>query len=164
MAMAATATTNKLANFPAELRALRQWVVWKYETRGDKRTKVPYCPRTHRRASSTSSSTWSDYTTAVGVLSTHSYTGVGFVFAPPHVGIDLDHCRDASTGAVEPWAAAIIGELNSYTEISPSGTGLQVQHRQQHHPTWRQSPGPVRNVQRRNRFPPSPAITLPELR
>lgn len=124
MAMAATATTNKLANFPAELRALRQWVVWKYETRGDKRTKVPYCPRTHRRASSTSSSTWSDYTTAVGVLSTHSYTGVGFVFAPPHVGIDLDHCRDASTGAVEPWAAAIIGELNSYTEISPSGTGL----------------------------------------
>jgi putative DNA primase/helicase len=124
--MAATVqlTQDKLANFPAELRALPQWVTWNYETRGDKRTKVPYCPRTHRRASSTSSSTWADYETAISASSTPGYSGVGFMFAPPYVGIDLDHCRDIATGAVEPWAAAIISELNSYTEVSPSGTGL----------------------------------------
>jgi hypothetical protein len=124
--MAATAQLiqNKLANFPAELRALPQWVTWKYETRGDKQTKVPYNPSTHRRASSTDASTWSDYTTAVSVLSTRGYSGVGFMFAPPYVGIDLDRCRDLNTGVVEPWAAAIVNELNSYVEVSPSGTGL----------------------------------------
>lgn len=49
------------------------------------------------------------------------------VFEPAGVvGVDLDHCRDASTGEIAPWAAEVIAQLDSYTEVSPSGTGLRV--------------------------------------
>jgi putative DNA primase/helicase len=55
-------------------------------------------------------------------------SGVGFVFAEddPFAGIDLDHCRDSETGAVAPWAQKIVDALDSYTEVSPSGTGLHI--------------------------------------
>ena len=29
---------------PAELRGLGQWVMWRYEARSGRHTKVPYCP------------------------------------------------------------------------------------------------------------------------
>ncbi len=41
-------------------------------------------------------------------------------------GIDLDACRDPETGEIEAWAKGIIGGFNSYTEISPSGSGAKV--------------------------------------
>ena len=52
--------------------------------------------------------------------------GIGFVFtvADPYVGVDLDHCR--ADGGLEAWATEIVGKLNSYTEWSPSGTGLHI--------------------------------------
>jgi hypothetical protein len=52
--------------------------------------------------------------------------GIGFQLGPPYVGIDLDKCRNAETGVIEPWAEEIIEKLNSYTEISPSGTGIHI--------------------------------------
>jgi putative DNA primase/helicase len=39
-------------------------------------------------------------------------------------GVDLDTCRDPVTGALEPWAAEVAEKLGSYTEVSPSGTGV----------------------------------------
>src|SRR5262249_59536187 len=33
-------------------------------------------------------------------------------------------CRDAQTGVIAPWAREIVAALDSYTEVSPSGTGL----------------------------------------
>ena len=33
---------------------------------------------------------------------------------------------DPATGEIEGWAQEIIEELNSYTEISPSGTGVHI--------------------------------------
>ncbi len=44
----------------------------------------------------------------------------GFVY------VDLDSCRNAETGTIEPWARAIIEKLDSYTEISASGSGLHI--------------------------------------
>jgi primase-polymerase (primpol)-like protein len=54
--------------------------------------------------------------------------GKGIVFDKddPYTGIDFDKCRDAQTGTTQPWAAALIAELSSYTELSPSGTGWHV--------------------------------------
>jgi len=53
---------------------------------------------------------------------------VGFVFTEndPIVGVDLDDCRDPQTGDVDAEALDIIDRLDSYTEISPSGTGYHV--------------------------------------
>jgi len=42
------------------------------------------------------------------------------------VGIDLDHCRDPETGAIEEWAQTIIDRLRCYAEGSPSGTGVHI--------------------------------------
>src|SRR5207244_2269479 len=52
--------------------------------------------------------------------------GPGIVLGDGLVGVDLDHCRDPETGAIEPWALAIVKELASYTEASPSRTGVHV--------------------------------------
>jgi hypothetical protein len=56
------------------------------------------------------------------------YQGLGFVFTEedPYVGVDLDDCRDPHSGEIAPWALEIIRELDSYTEVSPSGTGMHV--------------------------------------
>lgn len=114
-----------LASVPEELKALPRWVVWKIEkTRDGKETKVPYNARSVGRAKSTNPGTWSDYATAVAA--SKGYAGVGFVIGPPYVGIDLDKCRDPESGQAEPWAEAIIKDLNSYTELSPSGKGFHV--------------------------------------
>jgi hypothetical protein len=121
-----TNAAAKLAKFPAELKAVQRWVCWKYETRDGKATKVLYNPETHQRASSTDPSTWSDYTTAVSAAAMRDYAGVGFVIASPYAAVDLDKCRDAVTGVVEPWATDVISQLNSYTELSPSGCGFHI--------------------------------------
>ena len=42
------------------------------------------------------------------------------------VGIDLDGCRDPETGAIDPWAQAVLDDLKSYAEVSPSGTSIKV--------------------------------------
>ena len=44
----------------------------------------------------------------------------------PFVGIDLDHCLDPVTGHPSHEAEAMVRQLASYTEISPSGTGLRI--------------------------------------
>nr|WP_241430884.1 hypothetical protein [Natronolimnohabitans innermongolicus] len=49
-----------------------------------------------------------------------------FTRTDPLVGIDLDKCRDPETGRPDPEAKEIIQQLESYTEVSPSGTGYHV--------------------------------------
>ena len=44
----------------------------------------------------------------------------------PYVGIDVDNCRDQRTGALNEIAQNIVQMLQSYTEISPSGTGIHI--------------------------------------
>jgi hypothetical protein len=41
-------------------------------------------------------------------------------------GIDLDTCRDPATGHVEPWAQEVLDRLSTYSEVSPSGTGIKA--------------------------------------
>jgi primase-polymerase (primpol)-like protein len=118
---------------PAELRDLPQWVVWAYESRQSKTgehrwTKVPRTAE-GKAASTTNASTWSIFDAALGFHRAMPHTcGVGFVFSPndPYCGVDLDDARDLATGRVLEWAQPIVDLLDSYTEVSPSGTGLKV--------------------------------------
>ena len=107
---------------------LNQWVCWRTETRRGKPTKVPYDPKTGRKAGTTAPETWAGYEDAMGAVRERGYDGVGLVFSPEDglAGVDLDGCRDPQTGEIEPWAREIISELDSYTEISPSGSGVHV--------------------------------------
>lgn len=115
-------------NCGAELRPLRQWVVWKLERRGDesKPTKVPYDPATGRRASSTEPFSWGGFDEATDAYNKGGYSGIGFMFGNGFAGIDLDECRDPETSEIEEWARDVIRIADSYTEVSPSKTGLHI--------------------------------------
>jgi len=110
------------------MKDLRQWLCWRFEERDGKPTKVPYDPSTGEKAESTNPKTWTSYEKAVSECKKHGYDGLGFVFTPEDdlCGVDLDKCLDPETGELEGWAQKIIGELDSYTEISPSGTGVHI--------------------------------------
>lgn len=86
--------------------------------------KQPRQPTTGRLASSTDPATWTDYATACA--NAYRFAGLGFVLGDGVTGIDLDDCRDAGSGLVDAWAWQIVCELDSFTELSPSGTGLHV--------------------------------------
>lgn len=109
---------------PTDLTERRQWVCWKTVPRGGTPTKLPFQP-SGQPASSTDPATWSTYEEAA---TAPGYDGPGYVFAAddPFCGIDLDGCRDPQTGAVAEWARAIIKRLNSYSEVSPSGSGVKM--------------------------------------
>ena len=106
---------------------LRQWVCWRSEQRNGKSTKIPISPLTGRRASSTAPDTWGSYSEAVAAYEERGYDGIGFTFteADDFVGVDLDRCLNEA-GDLEDWAQEIVDELDSYTEISPSGTGVHI--------------------------------------
>lgn len=113
------------ANFPAELRDLAQWVVWRYEQRQGqaKPTKVPYHPSGHK-ASSTDPRTWSTFET---VTTANDFDGIGFVVTEhdPYCGIDLDACV-GDDGQLSESADRWVRSLASYTEVSPSQRGVRV--------------------------------------
>lgn len=110
-----------------ELEPYGQFVIWRYEERAGKRTKVPYDAKTPgRRASATDRSTWALLGMARAAAA--SADGIGFVLTDddPYSVVDLDHVRDPHTGEIQPEARRIIDALDSYTELSPSGTGVHI--------------------------------------
>jgi primase-polymerase (primpol)-like protein len=58
------------------------------------------------------------------------FAGIGFRFeydaTAPFVFVDLDDCFNRETGDPEPWAVSIVERLDSYTELSASGSGLHI--------------------------------------
>ena len=105
----------------------KRWVCWKAEKVGGRMTKVPYTV-TGRKASSTDESTWTDFKTAKAA--SVKFSGVGVVFTPAKtlLGIDIDHVLEDGKLIGEHAAAikALITEADTYTEVSPSGTGLHL--------------------------------------
>lgn len=118
---------------PDTITAIDCWICWREEERNDKLTKIPtkpYHTTGTPNAKTNESETWTDFETALnyhrdGRMQTD---GIGFVFTAdtPIVGIDLDDCRDPDTGEIADWAKNIIDQLSSYTEVSPSGTGVHI--------------------------------------
>jgi hypothetical protein len=111
---------------PAAMRALPRWVVWRYEPRKEKPTKVPYNGRTATRAASNDPQTWCTFEQALDALATGRWSGIGFMLGDGFVGIDLDKCRNPETGDIDPGTGQVIRDLNSYTEVSPSGCGIHI--------------------------------------
>jgi hypothetical protein len=87
---------------------------------------VPVNPHTGKKANPTDDRTWASFSKASEAVNKYGCAGVGFVFTreDPYCGVDLDNC--IFNGEVKPWAVEIIETLESYTEVSPSGTGLKI--------------------------------------
>lgn len=122
------ATGAPYALVPSELKASPQWVCWCLGAARPegKREKVPHDPRTGAAAKVNDPATWATFEEAIAAA--HRYDGIGFVLtaSSPFVGVDLDGCRNPETSAIEARARAIVDRLASYTEASPSGTGVHV--------------------------------------
>lgn len=114
---------------PAELQHRRQWVLWELEQNGrDKPTKVLYIAQSDRKhAKSNTPDTWRSYAVARKFARQNGYQGVGFVVtkADPYTVLDLDGCINAND-ELDPVAAEIIEAADSYTELSPSGSGVHI--------------------------------------
>ena len=114
------------SNIPTELKVLQQWICWKTVIRKGKPTKVPISI-TGNNASSTNPETWSTFENAKTFFETHEkIDGIGFVFSEkdPFCGIDLDQC--VTNNVINPTATKWIDKINSYTEFSPSNTGVHI--------------------------------------
>lgn len=104
---------------PEELKAHPRWVCCT-------NNKLPLDPKTGKAADSTDPATWASYATAAAAVAPLGCRGIGFVLGDGVAGIDIDHCIDPATGAVDARALDIVAAMQSYTEISPSGTGLHI--------------------------------------
>lgn len=116
-------------NIPLELRTYNQWVVWRFEEPEgrQKPTKVPYCVRTGRLAKTNDPDTWCSFDKALSCFKETSwYNGIGFVLteADPFLFIDLDDSKDNKE--VLKTQLNIFNTFESYSEKSPSGSGLHI--------------------------------------
>lgn len=116
---------------PHSLKCIDQWVLWKAEPKksGIGMDKIPYQPN-GQTASSTNPASWSDF---YSVLSTYQeeegvYDGIGITVQNTNgiVYLDFDHVRNAITGIIDDDVLEAIQYLESYAELSPSGTGIRI--------------------------------------
>jgi hypothetical protein len=123
---------GKFTNYgqiPEELRQSFSWVGWRTEKRVSKngvvrQAKPLYNVRTGKLAKCNDPFTWSSFDDALAAVERGEYEGPGLCLTQGVIGIDLDGCRH--DGSNESFADEIVRELNSYTEISPSGGGLHI--------------------------------------
>ncbi len=117
-----------LGGVPDELKTLTQWVIWSYawKEEREKWDKPPLEASTGRLASSKNPATWATYPEAVEGMKRFGADGIGFVFTKddPYCGVDLDDVRDPVSGGLTQAALAIIERLDSFCEVSPSGSGV----------------------------------------
>lgn len=110
--------------------SFHHWVGYRSRVReGGKATKIPVNPITGGLADVSNPATWGSFDQAVQYARAHpGVQGVGFVFSEsdPFSGIDFDACRDPLSGAIDPSVRQWVTELDSYTEVSVSGSGLHV--------------------------------------
>lgn len=107
---------------------MNNWACFKIEERDGKKTKVPrLTDRSNARPNDPS--TWGSFEVcaAAAAASPGKFDGIGFMFTRTcWTIVDLDNCRDPETGHITAQAAAIITQLNSYSEVSQSGKGVHI--------------------------------------
>ncbi len=122
--------TRLRRKLPAYLRSAHSWLCFKFQTapNRDRAKKVPIDPETGQRASYKDPATWGTLEEAIAGCARFHADGVGYAFMywDNIVGLDLDNCRNPATGKIDQWAREIILEANSYSEVTPSGTGVRI--------------------------------------
>lgn len=114
-------------NIPAQLRRQPHWVAWGIR---DAPLKAPFHPASLLSGRPTPAKagvreTWGSYETVVECVRQGLARGIGYEFDGSVYGVDLDHVIDEA-GTLTPQAQEIVGKLDSYAEVSPSGTGLHI--------------------------------------
>jgi len=114
-------------NIPALLKHSANWVAWGIR---DSPPKSPFNPASllsgrPSPAKAGVRETWDTFQNAIECVNRGLAQGIGYEFDGSVYGVDLDHVIDES-GTITSEAQNIVGTLDSFTEISPSGTGLHI--------------------------------------
>jgi len=117
-------------NIPDELKNRQHWVTWGFLLKNPPRqrtegqiklwTKMPHCKVND-------SSRWLSFQEATYKYKSGYADGIGYVFHKDDeiVGIDLDGVIEAN-GEIDELAQVILSKANTFTELSPSQTGLHL--------------------------------------
>jgi hypothetical protein len=116
---------------PADLKNRHMWLAWrpveiitkKGERKLDKKPLI--AARPERGASSTDPQTWCSYDECRTGCELFGLQP-GLALCDGLLGCDIDQCRDPDTGVIADYAWEIIQQFNTYTEVSPSGTGVHM--------------------------------------
>lgn len=104
---------------PESLKHEDRWLNWEFMRRGKKATKVPiYGGKSNDRT------TWVPYSVALDRLKRGNGTGIAFALGDGFVGLDFDDC--VVDGEINPDIQKIVDTFDTYTEISPSETGIKM--------------------------------------
>jgi len=116
--------TLKITDFAS----MPRWVGWEFAKSNGRTTKVPKALN-GRNASCADPATWATRADCEAARTRNSLSGVGIVLGDLEngytlAGIDLDSC--IAGGVTAGWAESVISQFATYTEISPSRTGLKL--------------------------------------
>jgi P4 family phage/plasmid primase-like protien len=145
------------AGIPPALKQLDQWVLWRRtETKEHGRFGKQPIHRAGYPVSATEPKNWLSFNTAVADFKSSAHAaGLGFCLSgqpvdTPNgkrylVGIDIDLCvtpaSERQEAELTPEAEAILQLVDSYAELSPSGTGVRAFFYSEALPTSRNSNG-----------------------
>jgi len=90
-----------------------------------RRGKEPIDPITGYGAKANDPTTWGTLEQALEAVDIYHLDGIGVELGDGLCGVDLDHVID-DNGQISERAQEIITTMDSYTEISPSGTGIHI--------------------------------------
>jgi len=120
----------RLENIPESLSRLNQWVLWRYFSKNEKWTKVPF-QTNGKTASSSDRKTWNSFDAVVKTYKIGGYDGIGIALdglTDEHgltlAAVDID--KAVGNPQRDQLAKGIIKKINSYTELSPSGVGYRI--------------------------------------
>jgi len=115
---------------PAELKGIPRWVMWKMVPQSKQNgevawKKVPY-QTDGKMAKSTAAATWTTYEDALDAYLMGGFDGIGITIdgSDDFQGIDLDDC--IIDGKLNGDATEVLGRIDGYAEISPSGKGIKL--------------------------------------
>ena len=105
----------------------RAWCVSRFKP---PKSKIPVHPKTGDPIDPTDTQQLVRFEEALGfALKDKATIGLGFSLTPrdfTYTVIDLDHCRDPKTGAIEAWAQDIVDRFDTFAEVSVSGKGIHI--------------------------------------
>lgn len=113
-----TALPVRVEGIPDVLKAEVRWVVWKYEWRDGRWTKMQYQAFGSAGAKSNDPTTWTTFANALAAYRLNRFDGISFALGDGYGGIDVDNYLSHAT-AWPIFCAA-------YRETSPSGTGIKI--------------------------------------
>lgn len=117
---------------PASLSEINRWCNFYTEPKPDGRTNKLPCNAHGTKidvASDNAAPNFRTFDAVTAALGRNPrLNGIGWILTDEDdiTFIDVDHCRNAATGELTPEATETVRELDSFTEVSVSGTGLHI--------------------------------------